>query len=215
VPDPVPDPTLGSATPDALCSLGLRPRLLTGAFVQQARAHFSDPNGIADPALRHLHWSSNPATASIVIESITKWRPEVSGQRPAIVVRRDAYTPQKIAINNFACYVQQHDGAVYYTSVAKGTHTFFCIAGEPGEAELLGDEWYDSLLAFGPEWRVALQLLRFQVVEHGALHKIEEAAGSYAVPITVECGYNETRKVLQYAPKLKRISLQTFLDSCR
>src|SRR5580693_8305059 len=72
-------------TPSSLCSLGWRPRLLTGLLIDLMRRHFQPPN-IEDSNLRQLVWQAGVQT-SILIESIYRRDATTLGKRPAILVK--------------------------------------------------------------------------------------------------------------------------------
>ncbi len=204
-----------AATTNNLCALGPRAYVITGALVMFLRQHFATRDSIADPALRDLVYKLdngdpdwvNPDPASIVIESSSRWKPEVAGSRPQIVVRRNQYDTKTVGINNELQGGFNRDGDQHHAAMVEGTHTVFCVATEADEAERLGYEVYTELLQFSSVIREWLDLHRFMVHTLGELVTLEEAPQSYAAPITVGCGFFETWRVIMHAPKLKRISL--------
>ncbi len=203
--------TLDQVTPDALCSLGPRPYLLTGAYLQLMRQHFASRDQIEDPVLKHLIWSDQP-DMPIAIETSSRWKPDVSGLRPAIIIKRNEFHVTSRGIND---QMQGHyvlDGRDFYAAFPEGTHVFCCIDHEEGGAERLANEVYRELIQFGPEIRRSFQLKRFKVHSLGAYGKLEEAAGSYGVPVTVMAAFEECWVITPNAPRLKRIVLSKFLE---
>jgi hypothetical protein len=203
--------TLDQVTPDALCSLGPRPYLITGAFVQTMRQHFTSRDQIEDPVLKHLIWSELPIT-SIVIESITRWKPDTSGQRPAVLVKRNDIDFSSRGINDQYQGFYNLDGRDFYEAAGQGTYTFQCIDSEEGGAERLGYEVYRELIQFGPMLRHYLQLQRFKVVKLSGVAKSEEAVGSYVVGVTVFLAFQECWVITSNAPRLKRIVLDKIVS---
>lgn len=213
----MPDPTavnpdefnLELITPDALCTYGPRPYLMTGALVQAIRQHFSDRFNVEEAPLRDAVWSPDPATA-IVIESSTVWKPELSGTRPAVVVRRDDYTASSRGIND---QIGSADiqGNTHFCAFYQGSHTIFCIASEAGEAERLGSEVARELRHSGPALRWYLKLHKFKLAQHGRLVTLAEAAGSYVVPLTVAYAFEDTWTLEPHAPRLRKVALTALI----
>lgn len=208
---PPPGITLGDVAPDAICSLGLRPHLITGILVQSMRQHFAAASNIENPALRNLVWDPSPGS-SIVVESITRWKPAASGTRPAVVVKRGGVSAISLGINDQLQGYFNDDGREFYVTFLRGTHTLFCIGSEAGEAEYLGAEVYRELVQFGPVIRRSFQLTKFKLAGIDELHKVEEAPGSYAVPVSIAYVFEDCWVLEPNAPRLKRISLQSLVD---
>jgi hypothetical protein len=228
----VPTPTLADLSPDAICALGMRPFLMTGFLVGTLRQHFASAAHIEDPLFRDLAWRPgegdvappmpspydllwSPADPTgIVVESITRWKPDASGQRPAVVVRRNDFQSIKLGIGNQKQGYYTADSGEMYEKGMRGSHTLFCLEGEAGGAERLAAEVWRDVLQFGQLYRVNLKLWQFEAAEFGALHRVEEAAGSYAVPITVTYTYSEAWTLWPNAPIIKKIDLVPFMGSC-
>ncbi len=203
---------LSDVTPDNLCSLGQRPYLMTGGLVQAMRQHFAARDLIADPVLKECVWTPEQ-DSGIVVESITRWLPDVSNRRPAIVVKRNDFSVLSLGINDELQGWYSADGNEYYTTFLRGSHTMFCLANEAGECERLGCEVYREFIQFGGVLRRYLQLLKFKVAECGQLSRLEEAAGGYAVPVSVAYAFEESWIIQPNAPRLKRISLAAIIDN--
>src|SRR5688572_2095371 len=87
-PEYVPEYDLSS-----LCRYMTKPALMTGIFRDILRRHFTAAPYIHDPKLRHLIWQKTEPT-NIMIESVYRWRPEITELRPAILIRRNSYINQ-------------------------------------------------------------------------------------------------------------------------
>jgi hypothetical protein len=195
-----------------LCSYGMRPHLMTGALVQLMRQHFADRQNIEEPSLRDYLWQSADA-GNLSVESITRWHPAQSMGRPALVVKRNGWQVQRRGIDDRAMGTTPLDGFDYYATFIMGSHTLFCICSEPAESERLCAEVYRELMQFGPVIRKYLDLHRFTVAEVGPLAKIQEATGSYAVPVSVAYCFEEAWRIAPDTPVLKRISLTALIQS--
>lgn len=202
----------------AICSLSHRRLLVTGLLVQLLRAHFGNPDSIEDDRLRDRLWSdgevtnaATPPTGKILIEDSSVWKPQLSGQRPAIIVRPNDWTPKKISINNASGNTSE--GFVEYTRAYVGSHTVFVIAREGAEAELLADEAYNYLEMFGPQIRPAFHFTMFDTVHKGAPGLVKEAGDYQGVPITVAYAWTRTWVLRQHAPVLKKINFSTLYPS--
>lgn len=203
-------------TPSALCSLGPRPIVMTGYLIQVLRQHFADPNNIEDQHFRHppggrdYVWRQGN-DSGIVIESATRWDPEKTGQRPAILVKRNEWGAIHKGINDQHMGNLSLEGREKYTYFLRGSHTLFCIGGESGEAEKLGTEVYREIGQFAPIIRKNLHLHRFQLLQVGQLGKLKEATDNYAVSVSVGYAFEESWVIRHHTPKLKRIVLSAEL----
>lgn len=204
--------TAGDVTADALCSLGPLAYVMTGVLVGMVRQHFASRDNIEDPVLRDLVWDASEGSA-IVIESITRWKPSASGQRSAVVIKRGAVTVESLGIDDEFQGQFLPDGRQLYGTSLRGSHTLFCLATEAGAAERLSTEVYRDLIECGSALRRDLNLLKFKVAHVDELHKVEEAMGSYAVPVTVAYAFEETWTLDAHAPRLKRITINTIIDN--
>lgn len=110
----------------SLCSLGWMPTLIEGGLRLHLASHFSGQRLIEQPNLRDYLWTAQFDTSQISIESVGRWRPDNAGARPAIVLRRNSYQPQKISIGNKIHGLG--DGAARaYAEFAIGSHTLLSL----------------------------------------------------------------------------------------
>lgn len=192
----------------ALCSLGVTPLVMTGMLRQVMLQHFVDPDNIDDSRIRRQLTDAGawgPGNDSgLMIESISRWVPNMSGQRPAIIIKRNAWRYQRLTIGDQAGE-DYRDGSRYYVGLLEGSHTLFALAKQGAEAELLGAEVTRFLLRYSPLFTEQMNLHKFTLVQIDALHKIKEATRIYAVPVTVAYVVEERWRLLPHAPRLKRI----------
>ena len=192
------------------CSIAPRPHLMTGFFREWFKHHFADVSNIEARQLRGLLWSAMPAT-KILVESITQWKPENTEKRPAIIIKRNDWSVQRVGIDDRLMGSVPLTGERYYATYLTGTHTLFCLAGSGTQAEILAGEVYREMIQFGPVIRHELDLMRFAVAGVGGLFELEEARQNYAVPVTVTYAVEERWQLTPYAPTLKKVVLSHFL----
>lgn len=205
-----PEPRLNAVS--ALCSYGMRPHVMTGLLRQLLLAHFSDPENIEEPRIRRQlqeigMWrpSDNGLNAGgILIESITRWQPATADKRPAILIRRNAWSWQKQAVGDRSGN-NPYEGSVSYAGLWAGSHTLFCLCPSGAETEFLATEVIKFLHHFAPWIRSQMNLFRFGVSEVGGIGEVQEALQGYAVPVTIAYVAEEAWTLQPYAPRLKRI----------
>lgn len=196
----------------ALCSYGMRPHVMTGLLRQLLISHLSDPDNIEEPKLRkHAKdvgpWKSSDVglnDSGFLVESITRWQPNIADKRPAILIKRNSWKWQKLGIGNISGG-NAYTGAQGYTGAWEGSHTLFCLAPNGVETELLTTEVVKFLLHFSPLIVEQMNLLRFYVAEVGGIGEVQEVIQGYAVPVTVAYVAEESWELQPYAPRLKRI----------
>jgi hypothetical protein len=198
------DPELRIEHFSSPCSFGLTPLLMTGFLIQWLGDHFSQRSNLEHPELRDVLWSANTRNG-ILIASITDWDPSAVEKRPGIIVKRNAWTPERIAIDDRL--TPTADGYEYYSVIMRGSHTIFCLAGEGAEVEILGAEVFRELIGFSSLIRRTLALKRFNVGELGPVNELQESTENYAVPITVAYASDLSWRLEQDSPKLKRFVL--------
>jgi hypothetical protein len=199
----------GQDPASSLCSLGMRPILMTGALRQYFTQHFTDPDRIEAPQLRQNLWRADINVSDIIIESLTRWRPDTAGVRPAVLIRRNDWQVSPLSIGNLH-HGGGIDGGSRYSVQMNGSHTLFCLARESGEVEILAAEVYRLLLGFEPTIRDALKLLRFRVAQIGGPQPVLESREHWGVPITVGYSHEETWNIHKHAPLLRTIDLKFF-----
>jgi hypothetical protein len=197
----------------ALCSLGMRPHLMTGILRKFLIQHFIDRNNQEQPAFRQegtappndYLWRASDSTG-ILIESITRWKPNTVEKRPAIILKRNAWTVERRGINDLMQGIPAIDALDRYATYMVGSHTLFCIAGEAAEVELLVAEVYRWLISFGPIIRQYIDLHRFVTVSVDSVFILDdEATENFVCPITVAYAHEERWTIRPHVPLLKLI----------
>ena len=198
-------------TVSSLCSLLNRPIILTGMFRDILARHFQETT-IEEPALRHLIWRSDLQTA-ILIESIHRWRPQLTEQRPAVIIKRNAYSNRRYGIGDkVQLNPTGRDGHPHFNTFWAGSHTLFCIGGTGAQAELLATEVQRELTEFGPLIQETMGLHRFQVMEVGAIAELEESTENFVVPVNVGYVYEEKWILKKQVPKLNHVSMTMVVE---
>lgn len=205
-----------------LCGYGMRPHVVTGVLRQLLIAHFADANNIEDPLLRQKFIDSGAwqvdenglNDTGILIESITRWTPNSANKRPAVLIKRNSWQWQKLAIGDLTGH-DYSTGEKSYTGLWQGSHSLYCIAAWGLETELLATEVVRFLTHFSPWIREQMNFKRFMVTEVGGVGEVKEVVQGYAVPVTVSYVAEESWSLQPYAPRLKRIVLKASeLFSC-
>lgn len=196
----------------ALCSFGHTPRLVTGIIRQILMQHFADANQVSNAHLRaYLEregvWSSG-VTSGMYIESLARWRPELTEARPAIVIKEGNWRWKRVGIGD-QYGTDDRDGRTFYAGLWCGTHTIFAIGGEGAETQILSTEVAKQLLYYGPVITDQMELHRWILLEIGAVQALKEATENYIVPVTVAYVAEEAWSLQVDAPRLKRITFNT------
>jgi hypothetical protein len=188
----------------SLCSLGLRPHLMTGILRHLIGEHFAQRENIEEPALQDVLWRARDV-GNILIESITRWKPNQLADRPAIIIKRNGWQAERIFPDDQ--YGTTPQGEPIFCNIMQGSHTLFCISKAGEEAEILAAEVMQELSGFAHLIRQTLSLLRFVPVGLGQIFEIEEATENYAVPVDVTYANQNAWTIHEHAPKLKSIEI--------
>jgi hypothetical protein len=196
----------------ALCSYGMRPHVMTGLLRQLLIGHFSDPANIEEIRVRrHIEdlgaWK--PADNGLnqtgfLIESITRWNPNNSDKRPAVLIKRNEWAWQRRGVGD-KISGDSYTGASSYVGFWAGSHTLYCLAQNGAETEFLAAEVVKFLVTFSPLIVDQMDLMRFYVSEVGGVGTVQEVAEGFAVPVTVSYVAEEAWTLQPYVPRLKRI----------
>ena len=186
---------------------------MTGLFRDLLQRHFASPAYIEEPDLQDLIWSAGERT-SILIESAYRWRPELSQKRPAVIVKRNAYSKHRVGINDQRLGNSVDEvGDPHFITYRVGSHTLFCLGGSAPQAELLACEVERELEQFGPVIRQILGLFRFEYQQTGPVAILEEAQENFVVPVTFGYAYENRWAIREQAPRLRSVS-KTLLLQC-
>jgi len=207
---------IGDLRPEQLstlvCSLGWRAGLITGLIRDLLIQHFADPDMAENPIFRLAASQGRPNVwregedTGILIESIHRWRGDIVGKRPAIVIKRNSYSSMRLGIADHVSV--DNRGFQNYELMWVGSHTAFCIHGSGAGVEMLAGEVQRELTQFHPLMTRYMQLMRWMVTEVGAISEIEEAKETFAVPISIGWAYTERWTVEKESPKLRRFTLR-------
>jgi hypothetical protein len=154
-------------------------------------------------------WKADKTTG-IVIESITSWKPQHTENRPAIIIKRNGWKKVRAGMDDRLQGTTPGDGYSRFENMWQGSHTLLCITNDGAETELLACELFRELNQFSEAIRSTLNLTRFEVLEVSELSLLEEAHQNYVAAVSVAYVYNETWRVKQELPKLKKIDLAMF-----
>jgi hypothetical protein len=181
---------------------------MTGWLRIWMTGHFLTASNIEDQsqALQNSLWTPTNTTG-IVIESSTRWAPELTEVRPSVIIKRNGWKRLRLGIGDKMMGTVQPSGQDVFANAWQGSHTLFCITDKGAETELLAAEVYRELNQFSSVFRDALALLRFEVSEVGELMLLEKARQSFVVPIVVAYAFVETWQLNQQAPIIKGIDL--------
>jgi hypothetical protein len=202
-------PTNRIPTLSALCSYGPTQLVMQGALRQVLVQHFADPRNILNATLRNKLerdgvWSPD-ADTGIYIESLHRWRPELTESRPGIILKEGEWRWQRMGIADRGG-VEWRSGKQHFGGIWKGTHTFFAVDNHGAEAQILAWEVAKVMLWFASELAQKLELHRFVPGSIGKVSVItQEATENYVVPVSVAYAAFETWYTQEEAPRLKRV----------
>ena len=168
-----------------LCSLLPRPLIMTGIFREILVRHFYTPEFIETPELKDMLWQSGERT-NILIESVHRWRPELTEHRPAIILKRNAYQNRRIGI------ADRHNGSPtdifgteHFTTFWIGSLYFVLHWSVRSASRTACNRSASEVHHFHEVIRKAALLHRLGVTEVGAIAELEEAVENFVVPVTV------------------------------
>ena len=194
--------TLGG--PNSSESLQPAANLITGTLLDLSRAHFGSGE-IADPGLRGLVWSRSP-DSPILIQSVGDWSPDMEEKRPAIVIKRNAFSGRKLAINQGNTGQGSATGQAFARQYV-GSTTLFCLAQNDSTTDRLANEIGFQLEEFAPVIRRELKLHKLELLEVGAAAELEEAHETVAVPLVVGYCFERRWQLLPQALRVRVLNL--------
>lgn len=192
----------------SLCSFGHSQLTMSGILRQVLLQHFVDPDQIISASLRRSlehngAWREGTNTG-IYIESLARWRPELTESRPAIVLKEGDWEWKRLGIGDHmgtdSLTGQQDFGGCW-----AGTHTLFVLGNEGAETQILAWEVSKTLLWYARQIARDFDLRRFVPVSTGALAALKESTENYVVPVNVAYVVDETWWIQEDSPRLKRI----------
>lgn len=193
-------PTLQKSWFTGICEQSPTPFLVTGWIRRWLTNHFSDVNYLENqdssgPKLNFI-WTDSDDT-NLVIESITKWEPNLTENRPAIIIKRGPWKKIRLGMDDRHMGYILPSGETQHENWWQGSHIIFCITNSGAEAELLAAEVYSEMQKFGPVIRKILNLKKFEVSGVGDVNILEESRQNFVVPIEINYIYSEVWSVSQ------------------
>lgn len=187
------------------------PVILTGFLKQLFTQFFVDPRNIVNAKVREIMtrsdgWRPDEQTA-ILVESSGRWRPELTEKRPGVIIRREDWNHQSIAIGD-KLHGLNTDATESRIDHWIGGYTVFALAGAQVEAENLASEILRVLRGYARLITEQLNVHLFRVTKIGAPGQLEEAKSNWAVPITIAVIVETQWLVREHAPILKRIEFR-------
>ena len=200
-----------------LCENGWQPLLITGFLRDLITRQWSDPINIIAPEFKQYVWSPE-ANSGILIESVHRYRADLVGKRPAVMIKRNSFrnVPTGFGGQIFGGgmeYEYEKGSISRHTTLFVGSHTLFCIHGTGASTEMLATEVMAHLIACMQPIRSHLGLRKFSVTEVGAIQELEEAKENYVVPITVSWGYEHTWSLKDSSLPLQSVSMSGIFGS--
>lgn len=170
---------------------------MTEVLVRWLRYHFSAASRIEYPFLVNRVWVDNE-TSPIMIDSLARWNPNQSQERPAILVDR---LNQETDVQH-RVLGEQYQGIRpgNYTGYMVGHHVVHCLGGRDGETEYLASEVWREIKRFGHIARQYLCLARFlpeQILKRKQLS--DEHREHYATSIVLSYNYTESFRTYNVA----------------
>ena len=191
----------------ALCSFGMTQLIMTGALKQILQQHFVDPDHMVHPSLRDsLRRESQRAsdTPLVCVESLSRWRPELTGTRPGVVIKAGTWNYMRMGIGDSAG-VDLRSGRRDFWGLWEGSHTLFALGNEGAETQILAAEVAKLMLWCGSLLSDQLNLQRFLITSIGELSALAESPEQYVVPVVLGYLAPEAWSQQSDAPRLKRI----------
>jgi len=152
-------------------------------------------------------WSTDNENG-LMIESLHRWRPELTESRPALILKEGEWRWLRLGIGDQAG-VEYRSGKLTFGGYWTGTHTIFAVANGGREAQTLAIETMKCLLWFSSQIIDALELQRFVPVSIGSVSALKESTENYVVPLTVAYAVPEFWTLQEEAPRIKRITWRT------
>jgi len=205
-------PRFDSTWVSSVCEIGPRPLLMQGCLRNWLIGHFQKAN-LEDPdqTIQKMLWKAD-ATTGIQIESNTRYVPELTELRPAVILKRGAWRRVRLGIADRMLGYTEIEGQEAYANLWQGSHTLFCIANKGGEVEKLAAEVYREMNEFAPAYREVLNLMRFEVTEVGEIMILEEARQNFVVPVVVGYAFMEQWRLNREVPVARSVDVSGFFQ---
>lgn len=206
----------GTVDVSYLCENGWQPLLITGFLRDLLIRQWANPQNIISPELKQYVWREGK-TSGILIESVFRYRPELAGKRPAVMIKRNTFKNMQTGFGGqifgggIAAYENEKGAISRHATLFIGSHTLFCIHGTGASTEMLASEVTNHLTECLWPIRRHLGLRQFSVTEVGAIQEIQESNENYVVPITVGWCYEHVWELREVSLPLQSVSLNGLL----
>lgn len=160
------------------CGKTLTPVDFTSLFLYILRDYFSDSNNILDPNLKDFTYSDGYNT-KIIIESSGVWKPQTGDHRPAVLISRGQWKPQRLG----AGYEigSREKSAIRWS----GNHNIICVGKTSAMCDLLVGEIAYFLLMVSPKILGTLPISEFMVNSISPIQPLDEGRMHFSSVITV------------------------------
>ena len=216
VPDP-PDNNDNSAAIrklSYLCDNGWTPVVLTGFFRDFLADQWSRAENIINPVFKAYLWNET-VTSGILIENTTRFRADLVEKLPAIMIKRNKFSTQKIGINDGlsrslsnSAYPTQIGAHNVHTTAIVGSHTLFCLGGTAAMADGIAMEVVHHVMELCPALRQQLQLAGCSLAEVGPVQKVKGSVERFGVPVTVAWYYLHSWDLYEESLPLQGVELK-------
>lgn len=183
---------------------------MTPVLVRWLRHHFSAESRIEFANLIGRVWTGNVETTGIVITSLAEWKPDMSGERPSILVDRLDQV-EDLAKRPIGMQFQGVRPG-HFMSFMQGQHVIHCLGGREGEAEFLACEVWREMKRFAPKVQKYLCLYRFQPERIMKRRQLEdEVKEHYVTSVPVSYYYDESWRLYD-TDETEVTNIQTILN---
>lgn len=212
-----------------LCSSQHPTNVMTGVVTRLLQEHFANVNNLiytdkfdGRTGVEEMIWSKDRTLTKIQIDPVWLYNAEDIQRRPAIYVKRNTWTTQRLGIAdgytiNASKTASGEIGRVrgeYKSRAVLGSHTIFAVGRTGAEAELIGSEVFDFLLSFSPILRSDLSLHRMEVTEIGPVSMLDESSEHFVVPVTLAYAAMWAWRLEMISPWLQKLSIDSSPAKC-
>jgi len=199
------------APPSSILTTDNLPHIVNGWLLQILRFHFADPRNITQEKLKPYVWRSDEKETRIVINPIYAWEPRNIQQRPAIILRRQPWKVEKLALGDKYQGHLANDGmtASNHAVMIQGAHTIYCHAMTGLESEELGAEVGYHLLEFQQHILQRFRLHGFKMESIGEVKRTDEPHQHFVVPLTITYAQVHGWSIQQETPIWTGFSVRT------
>lgn len=196
------------------------PRLsaLTTLFVAFLRDHWRDVYNQVHDNLADKLWEPPQATGQgtltpgrrggITIDKASHFKPDTAGLRPALLVRRGKFVPNKASIGDLYHFENELTGERNYVRMWEGSVAVQAIAQTEEMCEDLIMEATREILHFGPGLAEAAGLDRISVTDVSETQLSDEYKNHWTALTEVKVHFQENWRIIPQGPLLRTAALQ-------